>query len=74
MCPKPDESILKPITTEKVERRKATIEKKAKAQQSDLLQESATMSGDVEVDDGVVALLVSVWAGRGEEVWSSEKA
>jgi hypothetical protein len=37
MCPKPNESILKRIKTEKVERRKA------KVQQSDLFQESATL-------------------------------
>jgi hypothetical protein len=51
-------------------------------QQSDLFQESATLWwirgatkkewSCVEEDDGVVVLLVSVWAGRGEEVWSSE--
>jgi hypothetical protein len=42
MCPKPDESILKRIKTEKVERRKARIEKKAKVQELDLSQESTT--------------------------------
>jgi hypothetical protein len=33
MRPKPDESILKGIKTEKVDRQKARVEKKTKAQQ-----------------------------------------
>jgi hypothetical protein len=37
------ESILNRIKSEKVERRKAKIEKKARAQQSDSMQESATL-------------------------------
>jgi hypothetical protein len=84
VCPKPDESILNWIETEKIERRKAKIEKiKQKGSNQircknplllyDKLENSLIMSCCVEENDGVVALWVSVWAERGEEVWLSEK-